>query len=206
MSERKDMELVAQLVPAGSRVLDLGSGGGELLAHLQQHRGCSGYGIEIADANVLACAQRGVNVIQLNLEDGLALFEDASFDVVLQLETLQNLRHQADKFSDYFDANTYLLITRALDYFDPARAVGDDLSRAFQPAQQVRFLLVSFSTDWRFAPARAREIVKALVDNRIEVSYAEIDAPHGHDAFLLDDARYHVVLRAYFERVAAQAL
>jgi methionine biosynthesis protein MetW len=93
MSERADLEIIANLVPPGSRVLDLGCGGGELLAHLILHRGCSGYGIEIADANVLACTQRGVNVIQLNLEDGLALFEDRSFDVVLQLETLQNLRH-----------------------------------------------------------------------------------------------------------------
>jgi methionine biosynthesis protein MetW len=93
MSERADLEIIANLVPPGSRVLDLGCGGGELLAHLIQHRDCSGYGIEIADANVLACTQRGVNVIQLNLEDGLALFEDRSFDVVLQLETLQNLRH-----------------------------------------------------------------------------------------------------------------
>jgi methionine biosynthesis protein MetW len=93
MSLRPDLEIIASLVPTGSRVLDLGCGGGELLAHLQQQRGCSGYGIEIADANVLACTQRGVNVIQLNLEDGLALFGDASFDVVLQLETLQNLRH-----------------------------------------------------------------------------------------------------------------
>jgi methionine biosynthesis protein MetW len=93
MSDRADLEILASLVPPGSRVLDLGCGGGELLAHLQLHSGCSGYGIEIDDANVLACARRGVNVIQLNLEDGLALFEDASFDVVLQLETLQNLRH-----------------------------------------------------------------------------------------------------------------
>jgi len=115
------------------------------------------------------------------------------------------MRHQADKFAEYFDANTYLLITRALDYFDPAREAGGDLGRAFAPARHNRFLLVSFSTDWRFAPARSREIVKALVDNRIDVSYAEIDAPHGHDAFLLDDARYHGVLRAYFERVAAEA-
>ena len=93
MSDRKDMELVAQLVPVGSRVLDLGCGNGEFLAHLRDHRQCSGYGIEINDANVLACTQRGVNVIQLNLEEGLALFEDQSFDVVLQLDTLQHLRN-----------------------------------------------------------------------------------------------------------------
>ncbi|MEO8058806.1 MAG: methionine biosynthesis protein MetW [Burkholderiales bacterium] len=93
MSDRKDMELIAELVPRGSRVLDLGCGNGEFLAHLRDHRECSGYGIEIADANVQACTQRGVNVIQLNLEEGLALFEDQSFDVVLQLDTLQHLRN-----------------------------------------------------------------------------------------------------------------
>ena len=93
MSERKDLELIAELVPRGARVLDLGCGGGELLAHLCAHRGCTGYGIEIDDANVLACLQRGVNVIQLNLEEGLALFDDRSFDVVLQLDTLQHLRN-----------------------------------------------------------------------------------------------------------------
>ena len=93
MSERRDLEIIADLVPAGSRVLDLGCGNGELLAWLQQHKGCSGYGIELADANVHACVQRGVNVIQLNLEDGLALFDDASFDVVLQVDTLQHLRN-----------------------------------------------------------------------------------------------------------------
>ncbi len=93
MSERRDMEVIADLVPAGSRVLDLGCGSGELLAHLQRTKGCTGYGVEIADANVQACVQRGVNVIQLNLEDGLALFEDRSFDVVLQLDTLQHLRN-----------------------------------------------------------------------------------------------------------------
>jgi methionine biosynthesis protein MetW len=93
MSDRKDMEVIAELVPPGSRVLDLGCGSGELLAHLKAQRGCSGYGIEIDDDNVLACARRGVNVIQLNLEEGLAMFEDQSFDVVLQLDTLQHLRH-----------------------------------------------------------------------------------------------------------------
>jgi methionine biosynthesis protein MetW len=93
MSERKDMELIAELVPTGSRVLDLGCGSGELLAHLRDRRQCSGYGVEIADANVLACTQRGVDVLQLNLEEGLAMFEDQSFDVVLQLDTMQHLRH-----------------------------------------------------------------------------------------------------------------
>jgi methionine biosynthesis protein MetW len=93
MSYRRDMEVIAELVPPGSRVLDLGCGDGELLAHLCTTRGCSGYGVEIDDDNVLACARRGVNVVQLNLEEGLALFEDGSFDVVLQLETLQHLRN-----------------------------------------------------------------------------------------------------------------
>ena len=122
----------------------------------------------------------------------------------VEFEVEGYLRHQGDKFSDYFDANTYLLITRALDYFDPARVHGGRLASALAQAQ-AKFLLISFTTDWRFSPARSREIVKALVDNRHQVSYAEIDAPQGHDAFLLDDPRYHGVVRAYFERMAAEA-
>ena len=93
MSITAEMQLIADLVPAGARVLDLGCGNGELLAHLQRDKGCTGYGVEIADDNLLACARRGVNVIQLNLEEGLALFDDHSFDVVLQLQTLQHLRN-----------------------------------------------------------------------------------------------------------------
>lgn len=122
-------------------------------------------------------------------------------EVEFQIESY--LRYNGDKFSEYFDANTYLLITRALDYFDPARAHGGDLRAAFAQAM-AKFLIVSFSTDWRFAPARSREIVKALLDNRRSVSYAEIDAPHGHDAFLLDDVRYMSVVRSYFERIAKE--
>ncbi len=122
-------------------------------------------------------------------------------DIEFQIESY--LRYQGDKFSDYFDANTYLLITRALDYFDPARTFGGNLSQAMAQAV-AKFLVVSFTTDWRFSPERSREIVKALLDNGRDVSYAEIDAPHGHDAFLLDDPRYHGVMRAYFERIAAE--
>jgi homoserine O-acetyltransferase len=113
------------------------------------------------------------------------------------------LRHQGDKFSEYFDANTYLLITRALDYFDPAREFDGDLTAAFTRAK-AKFQIVSFTTDWRFSPARSREIVKALLDNRLDVSYSEIAAPHGHDAFLLDDPRYHGVLRARFDNMARE--
>ena len=119
-------------------------------------------------------------------------------DVEFQIESY--LRHQGDKFADYFDANTYLLITRALDYFDPARHFDGNLARALAQATS-KFLLVSFTTDWRFSPRRSREIVKALLDNRRDVSYAEIDAPHGHDAFLLDDPRYMSVVSSYFDSV-----
>jgi homoserine O-acetyltransferase len=122
-------------------------------------------------------------------------------DIEFQIESY--LRYQGDKFSEYFDANTYLLITRALDYFDPAREHGGDLSAALAKAT-AKFLVVSFTTDWRFSPQRSREIVQALLDNGHDVAYAEIDAPHGHDAFLLEDPRYHGVVRAYFERVAAE--
>ena len=137
-------------------------------------------------------------------DDPATLLRDYHYstqDIEFQIESY--LRYQGDKFSDYFDANTYLLITRALDYFDPARGFGGDLTQALARAT-AHFLLVSFSTDWRFSPQRSREIVKALLDNRRSVTYAEIDAPHGHDAFLLDDARYLGVVGAYFDRIAKE--
>ncbi len=146
---------------------------------------------------------RGADAAVAALKEGEPARAFAYSTQAIEFEIESYLRYQGDKFSEYFDANTYLLITRALDYFDPARAHGGDLAAAFAAAT-AKFLLVSFSTDWRFAPARSREIVKALVDRRRDVSYAEIDAPHGHDAFLLDDPRYHGVMRAYFERIASE--
>lgn len=120
----------------------------------------------------------------------------------VEFEVESYLRYQGEKFSKYFDANTYLIITRALDYFDPAKRTGGDFARAIAPAL-ADFLLVSFTTDWRFPPERSREIVQALLKNGQSATYAEIDAPHGHDAFLLDDVRYHSLMRAYFLRIAA---
>jgi len=120
------------------------------------------------------------------------------FDVDFEIESY--LRYQGDKFSSYFDANTYLRITKALDYFDPAADFGGDLTKALARARAA-FLVVSFKSDWRFTPARSREMVKALLDNRRIVSYLELDAPGGHDAFLLEDPRYHAALRSYFANI-----
>ena len=133
-----------------------------------------------------------------NLREGLQY----SFAPEFQIESY--LRYQGDKFAEYFDANTYLRITKALDYFDPAQKSGGDLATALSPATS-KFLVVSFATDWRFPASRSREIVKALIDRRRDVCYAEIDAPHGHDAFLLDDPQYHALVRAYLDNVASDA-
>jgi homoserine O-acetyltransferase len=130
---------------------------------------------------------------------------DYKFDFGIDFEIESYLRYQGDKFSEYFDANTYLLITKALDYFDPAREHGGNLAKALS-GTKAEFLVASFSTDWRFSPERSREIVQALVSNKRKVSYAEIDAPHGHDAFLLEDPRYMNVVRAYYERVWKECL
>jgi len=142
----------------------------------------------------------------MNQKFGRALRNGADIQFTTQdieFEIESYLRYQGDKFSGYFDANTYLLITRALDYFDPAKKYGGSLKAALTRSL-AKFFLVSFTTDWRFAPGRSREIVQALLQNGRDVSYAEIDAPHGHDAFLLDDPRYLAAMRAYFDGIAKE--
>jgi homoserine O-acetyltransferase len=126
---------------------------------------------------------------------------DYGFHYEVEFEIESYLRYQGDKFAQVFDANTYLIMTKALDYFDPARETGGDFAKAVAAAK-AGFLVASFTSDWRFPPERSREIAKALVKGGKRVSYAEIDAPHGHDAFLLDNAHYHRVVAAYMDNVA----
>jgi homoserine O-acetyltransferase len=124
-----------------------------------------------------------------------------SFDAEFEMESY--LRYQGDKFAGEFDANTYLRMTRALDYFDPALDFGGDLTEALKKVI-AQFLVVSFTSDWRFSPARSREIVKALLDNERTVSYAEVTAAHGHDAFLMPDPHYHAILRSYLNNIPVE--
>lgn len=130
-----------------------------------------------------------------DLRDGKFSF---GYDVEFEIESY--LRYQGDKFTDLFDANSYLLMTRALDYFDPANAYNGDLTAAFK-AIKTHFLVLSFTTDWRFSPERSRDIVKALLNNNINVSYAEITSAHGHDSFLMNDAYYHQLVQAYMNNI-----
>jgi len=132
------------------------------------------------------------------LRDGKLRFD---YDIEFQIESY--LRHQGESFVERFDANTYLLMTKSLDYFDPAARFDGDLSRALADTE-ARFLVVSFSSDWRFAPARSREIVRALLDGDKHLSYTEIESEQGHDSFLMVIPRYHQVLRAYLDRVAEE--
>jgi homoserine O-acetyltransferase len=120
------------------------------------------------------------------------------FDVDFQIESY--LHYQGDKFAGTFDANTYLLMTRALDYFDPAREEDGNLTAVMKRASS-DFLIVSFTTDWRFSPERSREIVSALLAAEKNVSYADIDLAFGHDSFLLDDPYYHSLIDAYLKKV-----
>lgn len=121
-----------------------------------------------------------------------------SFDVEFEVESY--LRYQADKFADSFDANSYIRMTRALDYYDPALDFDGDLTKALAHVK-AKFLVLSFTSDWRFSPERSKEIVKALLDNESTVSYAEVTAAHGHDAFLMENAHYHAILRSYFNKI-----
>jgi homoserine O-acetyltransferase len=123
------------------------------------------------------------------------------FDIEFQIESY--LRYQGDKFAAYFDANTYLLMTKALDYFDPAHAYNGDLNKAFAAAE-ADFLVVSFTTDWRFSPERSREIIRPLLHNKRNVSYAEIASAHGHDSFLMDHPQYFAVMHAYLKNIARE--
>jgi homoserine O-acetyltransferase/O-succinyltransferase len=134
---------------------------------------------------------------QMESKFGRVLREGLKYSFAPEFQIESYLRYQGEKFSAYYDANTYLRVTKALDYFDPAAQAGGSLARAIAPAL-AKFLVVSFTTDWRFSPQRSREIVSALLDEKKQVTYAEIDAPHGHDAFLLDHPHYHGTVRAYF--------
>ncbi len=120
------------------------------------------------------------------------------FDVEFEIESY--LRYQGEKFADRFDANTYLLMTKALDYFDPAHETADDLARALKPAT-AGFLVISFASDWRFSPERSVEIVKALLDNDVPVTYTELGSLHGHDSFLMEDEHYFRLMRAYMSTI-----
>ncbi len=135
---------------------------------------------------------------QMEAKFGRELREGLKFSFAPEFQIESYLRYQGEKFAEYYDANTYLRITKALDYFDPARETGGDLAAAFAPVS-ANMLVISFTTDWRFSPARSREIVRALLAGKKRVTFAEIDAPHGHDAFLLDHPQYHAVVRAFLQ-------
>ncbi len=171
-----------------------------------QYHGGDFYAHGVVPKNGLRVARMIGHITYLSDDDMAAKFGrdlrsgDYQFGYGVDFEIESYLRYQGDKFSQYFDANTYLLITKALDYFDPARHFDGELSQALAHTQ-AEFLVVSFKTDWRFSPERSREIVQALVNNRRRVSYAEIDAPHGHDAFLQDDVRYMNTVRSYYQKI-----
>jgi len=126
--------------------------------------------------------------------------EDYQFGFEAEFEVEKYLRYQGDKFAGYFDANTYLLMTRALDYFDPAQAFNGDLAAAFAKST-AKYFIAAFTSDWRFSPARSKEIVSALLANKHDVSFAEIESVEGHDSFLMPIPQYHSLLRAAFDGI-----
>jgi homoserine O-acetyltransferase len=124
-------------------------------------------------------------------------------DSVVEFQVQSYLRYQGDAFSKTFDANTYILMTHALDYFDLAREYGNDAVAAFSRTKSA-FLIVSFSSDWRFSPVRSREIVDALIAAKRSVTYCNIESPHGHDAFLVPNSRYEAVFTAFMQTIHTQ--
>ena len=122
------------------------------------------------------------------------------YDFKTEFEIESYLNYQGDKFAKEFDANTYIRMTKALDYYDPANGSKRNLSKVFKKIKS-KFLVISFTSDWRFSPDRSKEIVKALLDNNIDVKYAEITATSGHDAFLMEEPRYHAILKSYFNKM-----
>jgi homoserine O-acetyltransferase len=126
--------------------------------------------------------------------------KDFQYNFNTEFEIESYLNYQGDKFAQEFDANTYIRMTKALDYYDPTKQNKKKLSAVFKKIKS-KFLVISFTSDWRFSPARSKEIVKSLLDNNINVSYAEISAESGHDAFLMSDDHYHEILNSFFKNI-----
>lgn len=178
----------------------------QAILHDSDFHGGNFYAHNVVPKNGLRVARMIGHITYLSNDDMSEKFGrvlrsgEYQFGFGVEFEIESYLHYQGDKFSSYFDANTYLLITRALDYFDPAAQFDGNLTRALADTR-AQFLVVSFTTDWRFSPECSYAIVQALVNNNRRVTYAEIDAPHGHDAFLLEDQRYHDLVRSYYERI-----
>ncbi len=169
--------------------------------HFYQHNTAPKRGLRIARmmGHITYLSESGLGVkFGRELKNG-----DFQYDFNVDFEVESYLRYQGDKFADYFDANTYLLMTKALDYFDPAKDFDNDLTVAVSQTQ-AKFLVVSFTSDWRFSPERSHEIVKALIRAKKNVQYAEIESMHGHDAFLMTDEAYVNIMSVYLQKIARE--
>ena len=212
---RVDLALVADMVAPGSKVLDIGAGDGELLRILGEHRGVDGRGIELSREGVNECVAKGLAVARMGahityLSDAALhrkfgrKFQDRenptfSFDADFEVESY--LRHQGSSFVERFDANSYLYLTRAMDYFDLAADYNGVVANAFRGAQ-TRFCVVSFTSDWLFPTVESRAIVHALNASGARVSFAEIVTDKGHDAFLLDEPELFAIVRGFLDGAA----
>ena len=180
---REDFKEILRLIRPGSRVLDIGCGEGELLDLLAREKQVDGQGLEISPSGVSACLAKGISAVQGDGDKDLDHFPTAAF-------------------VDRFDANSYLYITRALDYFDLAASHGGVLANAFKRAREVRFCVLSFSSDWLYSTAESRDIVRALNAAGCRASFVEIETDKGHDAFFLDEPQLDSALRGFFESQA----